>query len=152
MNSLRAAQGYIQELKDWGQVASVRMIDMAVVDNCAYICSTLLCQASHVRDQQITCPTLVPGLLCKVHEFDVVQGQEVQTERVLLEFNLPPGQKSAINHNPGTYNVVLPVKIYCLSPPFSSRRSPSPSFLPGSLSCLTPLLVASISLLVASFT
>ena len=112
MNSLRAAQGYIQELKDWGQVASVRMIDMAVVDNCAYICSTLLCQASHVRDQQITCPTLVPGLPIQVHEFVVVQGKDVKTERVLLEFNLPPGQQSALHNKPGAYNVVLPVKIY----------------------------------------
>ncbi len=112
MNSLRAAQAYIQELTDWGQVESVHMIEDTVVDNCAYICSTLVCRANQIEGQEITCPTLVLGLPIQVHKFAVVQGQEVQTKHVLLEFNLPPGQKSALNNIPGAYNVVLPVKIY----------------------------------------
>ena len=101
MNSLRAAQRYIQELKGWGQVGSVRMIESAVVDKCAYVCSTLVCRANQIEGQEITCPTLVLGLPI-----------QVQTKHVLLEFNLPPGQKSALNDKPGAYNVVLPVKIY----------------------------------------
>ena len=117
MSSLRAAQGYLQELMDLGQVASVCMTDKVVVDNCAYICSTLVCRASHVSEQHISCPTLVPGLLCTVHEFDVMQGQAVQTERILLEFNLPPFQASALHKQPGVYNIVIPVQSYCLSPP-----------------------------------
>jgi hypothetical protein len=109
MNCLRAAEGYLQQLQDFGQVTSVEMIYGAVIDYCPYACWTLECSASGVRGQKISLPTLVHGLAMKVHEFNVEEGCAVKTGRVLVEFKLPPGQKSALHKTPGIYNIVVQI-------------------------------------------
>ena len=109
MNCLRAAERFLQQLQDFGQVTSVEMIYGAVIDSCPYACSTLVCCASVVRGQTISLPTLVHGLTMNVHEFNVEEGCAVKTGRVLVTLKLPPGQKSALHAAPGIYNITVQI-------------------------------------------